>query len=277
MEDFWEFELIPIGDYSFRVGSLVLIIVILISARTLVWLISTLLKKRLRPLRSVDLGRRYAITNIAKYFIYTLAVMLVLETAGVNVTVLIAGSTALFVGLGFGLQNTFNDFISGIILLFEGSLEIDHVVELKGVVGRVTRIGLRTSTIRTREDVNIIVPNSKFVSDNVVNWSHQNELTRFRLAISVAYGSDVRRVKETLLSVAKLHSDVHSNPAPLVFFQDFADSGLDFELLFWTRKTFLAEKILSDLRFDIDREFRALEITIPFPQRDVHLKGGPKN
>lgn len=272
MEDLWNYELFTIGEKHFLLGNLILIIGIILLARGIVWMIAALLRKRLRPLKSVDLGRRYAITAIAKYFIYTLAAMLVLETAGVNVTVLVAGSTALFVGLGFGLQNTFNDFISGIILLFEGSLEIHDVVELNGVVGKVTRIGLRTSTIQTRDDVNIIVPNSKFVSDNVINWSHQQDLTRFRLPVSVAYGSDLNLVRETLLSVAKMHADVHSQHEPIVFFQDFGESGLRFELLFWTRRTFLAEQILSDLRFDIDREFKALDIRIPFPQRDLHIR-----
>jgi small-conductance mechanosensitive channel len=271
MTDFLNFELFSVGDSVFRVVNILYILLIIVVARFIIWSVKSIVERRLGKLRDVDRGRRYAIVNITRYFIYTLGAILILQASGLNITVLIAGSTALFVGLGLGLQNTFNDFISGIILLFEGSLEIGDVVEQKGVVGRVIKIGLRTSTIISRDDVAIIVPNSRFVSDEVINWTHQKSLVRFHVKVGVAYGSDVELVRRTLIACAEAHDLVVEKPAPTVFFQDFGDSALKFDLLFWTYQTFEAEITLSDLRFAIDKAFRENGIHIPFPQRDVHL------
>lgn len=263
------------GEKSFRVQNLVLMVLIITVARLIIWLIKKMLSNRFRTLKSVDHGRRFAILSITKYFIYCLAFLLLFEAAGVNVTVLIAGSTALFVGLGFGLQNTFNDVVSGIILLFEGTLEIKDIVEVDGTLGRVERIGLRTSTIQTRDDISILVPNSLFVTQKVVNWSHQKKVTRFQLQVGVAYGSDTALVKKILIGVAQGHPEILKDPQPTVLFRDFADSALQFDLIFWSSNTFEAEFTLSDLRFEIDRMFREEGIRIPFPQRDVHLNWEP--
>lgn len=271
MDSFLGFELLNFGDKSFKVQNLVLMVLVLVMASLIIWLIKKILSNRLKRLKSVDHGRRFAILSIAKYFIYCIAFMLLFEAAGINVTVLIAGSTALFVGLGFGLQNTFNDVVSGIILLFEGNLEIDDIVDVDGTIGRVEQIGLRTSTIQTRDDISIMVPNSLFVSQKVVNWSHQSKLARFQLQVGVAYGSDTQLVKQCLIKVAREHKDVLKEPDPTVLFRDFADSALVFDLIFWSKRTFEAEFTKSDLRFEIDRIFRSEGITIPFPQRDIHV------
>lgn len=270
-EEFWYYELFSIGDFSITVGSILLIILIVLSARGIVWLVSRVLKGRMKRIKGVDEGRKYAIVSITKYFVYTLAGLLVFEAVGVNVTLLIAGSTALFVGLGFGLQNTFNDFVSGIILLFEGNLQIGDIVEVNGSVGRVTRIGIRTSSILTRDDVSIVVPNSNFVSEKVTNWSHQELRARFKMEVGVKYGSDTALVKSLLIQAALEHEEVAKSPTPVVIFNCFGNSSLDFLLCFWTEHTFEAEYILSDLRFRVDELFRQNGVTIPFPQRDVHL------
>lgn len=271
METFLNFEIFSIGDSVFRVANLLYIILILVVARIVILGVRVFVRRRLAKIKSVDRGRSYAILSITRYFIYTLVIILVLQASGMNITVLVAGSTALFVGLGLGLQNTFNDFVSGIILLFEGSLEIGDVVEVKGTVGRVIKIGMRTSTIVSRDDVAIIVPNSRFVSDEVVNWTHQEKHVRFHIKIGVAYGSDTEKVRDTLIAAAQAHPEVADNPIPIVFFQDFGESALQFEILFWTNKTFEAERTLSELRFAIDKAFRENNIRIAFPQRDVHI------
>lgn len=271
MTEFWEHEFFRVGSRPFTVHSLFSILAILVVARLLVWLIGHVVHKRLRKLKRVDGGRSYAITAIAKYIIYALAAVLLIDAAGVNVTVLVAGSTALFVGLGFGLQNTFNDFVSGVILLFEGALEVDDIVEVNGVLGRVTSIGLRTSHIETKDQTSIIVPNSKFISENVINWSHQIDQTRLRISVGVAYGSDVPLVREVLISVANSHPEIQKVPGPDVFFSDFGDSALLFELLFWLEEPFESERILSEVRFGIEAAFQQSDIKIPFPQRDLHI------
>lgn len=277
IQEVWNIELFSIGTRTIHLSNIVLAITILLIAKLLVWAISSLFNKKLKALHSVDQGRRFAINTIVKYIVYSVAFMLALEAGGIKVTVLIAGSTALFVGLGFGLQNTFNDFISGIILLFEGSLELGDIVEVDKVIGKVTSIRLRTSAITTRDNVTIIVPNHKFVSENVTNWSHENEMTRFRLSVGVAYGSDVPLVAKLLREVAESHEDVEKSNQPIVFFQNFGDSALEFHLLFWTKKSFYSEMILSDLRFKVDAAFRENRVSIPFPQRDLHIRSGLPN
>ncbi|MEM0998814.1 MAG: mechanosensitive ion channel domain-containing protein [Bacteroidota bacterium] len=275
MGDFLNFELFAVDENVFRVVNLLYILLIVTVARLITWTVRSIVKRRLGKLKDVDRGRRYAIVSITRYFVYTLAIILILQASGVNITVLIAGSTALFVGLGLGLQNTFNDIVSGVILLFEGSLEIGDVVEQNGVIGRVIKIGLRTSTIISRDDVAIIVPNSRFVSDEVVNLTHQKSLVRLHLTVGVAYGSDVNLVRELLIKVAAAHPAVVEDPAPKVLFQDFGDSALQFDLLLWTYLSFEAEFTLSDLRFAVDQAFRENAVRIPFPQRDVHLYPPP--
>jgi small-conductance mechanosensitive channel len=271
METFLNFELFSIGDSIFRVANLLYIIVILIASRLFLLGVRVFVRRRLEKIKSVDRGRSYAMLSIARYFIYTVVMILILQVSGMNITVLVASSTALFVGLGLGLQNTFNDFVSGVILLFEGSLEIGDVVEVKGIVGRVIKIGMRTSTIVSRDDVTIIVPNSRFVSDEVVNWTHQEKHVRFHIKVGVAYGSDTELVRDTLIATAQAHPQVAENPSPIVFFQSFGESALQFEVLFWTNKTFEAERTLSELRFSIDKAFRKNKIRIAFPQRDIHI------
>jgi len=176
------------------------------------------------------------------------------------------------VGIGLGLQQVFKDIISGLFLLFEGNLKIGDVVELEGVVGIDKEIGFRTTKIESRDNIILIIPNSTFIGENVINWSHIEQRTRFHVAVGVAYGSNVELVKKVLLECAKEHQEASDYPTSFVRFYDFGNSSLDFLLFFWTENAFRVESIKSDLRFAIDRKFRENNITIPFPQRDVHIK-----
>ncbi|MCS6904149.1 MAG: mechanosensitive ion channel [Bacteroidia bacterium] len=219
----------------------------------------------------VPLGRAYAVTQIAKYLIYALLLIIGLQSTGVNVTVLVASSTALLVGVGLGLQTIFNDFFSGLILLFEGNLQVDDVVQVENLIGRVTEVGFRTSKIITRDGVSIIVPNSRFISNSLVNWSHENPISRFYISVGVAYDSDVEKVKQILLSCALAHESVEKEPAPQVFFEDYADFSLIFRLHFWTNDVFNVETTKSELRYAIWHALKANQITIPFPQREIKI------
>ena len=257
------------------VSNLVLVVVILVLARLMVWginkLIHRLLKSRRIPL---DSGRTQAIVQIVKYLIYFLAILTALTTIGVNLSLLIASSAALLVGLGFGLQQVFNDFLSGIFILLDGTIEVGDVIEVNslGLAGKVIEIRLRTSIIETPESINVIIPNSKFTGERVVNWSHNDRETRFSIRVGVAYGSDVSLVRDTLKEAALSHGLVLRNPEPRVFFSDFGDSALVFDLHFWTYHHFEIKTIKSDLRYKVEAEFRRHNITIPFPQRDVYLR-----
>ena len=169
--------------------------------------------------------------------------------------------------------------MSGIFILIEGTIKVNDVIEMDGMVGKIMSVNLRTSKVFTRDGIMIIVPNHKFIIEKITNWSHHSESTRFKVEVGVAYGSDVYKVKDILLQCAKGHpeviraaqSDLHN---PLVRFVDFGDSSLKFELFFWTTNIFYVENIKSDLRFSIDKMFREQHITIPFPQRDLHIKQG---
>ncbi|WP_372773830.1 mechanosensitive ion channel family protein [Mangrovibacterium sp.] len=222
--------------------------------------------------RLIDRGRGKSFIQIIKYVIWILGISVIASSFGLNMTFVIASISALLIGVGFGLQHIFNDFFSGIIILFDGSIKVDDIVEVEGTIGRVLSIGLRFSKVLTRANVVIIVPNSRFTTEKVINWSHNQEATRFHVNVGVAYGSDVRLVEKILLQAANKHDKIVKSPKPFVRFNDFGESSLDFQLYFWTVEDFLVENIKSDLRFDIDSEFRKNKVEIPFPQRDLHLK-----
>src|SRR6056297_581710 len=246
-------------------------VIIIALARILLLIIRKVFKKTFKK-QMADLGKVNSVYRVFKYIIWIIAIILILQTAGVKLGVLLAGSAALLVGVGLGLQQVFRDIVSGIFLLFEGTLKTGDVVELEGVVGIVKDIGFRTTKIESRDNIILIIPNSKFIEENVINWSHIETRTRFYVEVGVAYGSDVELVKKVLLECAEAHHDITDFPAPFVRFNDFGDSSLDFQLFFFTYNAFRVENIKSDLRFVIDNKFRENNITIAFPQRDVHIK-----
>ena len=181
--------------------------------------------------------------------------------------------SALLIGLGLGIQHIFNDLVSGFIILFDRSIKIGDVVEIENeLVGQVVKINLRTCMVITRDDVEVIIPNSKFTTENVTNWTHNSIRTRFNIDVGVAYGSDVKLVEKLLLQAAKENKLVTKENPPIVHFIDFGESSLDFKIYFYSEDNFRIEKIKSDLRFAIDKKFRENKVTIPFPQRDLHLK-----
>lgn len=253
--------------------NILMLITIFFVTKWVIRLVRLLLERKMVA-RDMSKGSLNSLLQLIKYLVYVIAIGIGLESMGIKLSFLLASSAALLVGIGLGLQQVFYDLVSGIILLFEGTIQVGDVVDLKNVVGRVTEIGLRTSKIKTREDVYVIVPNSKFISGDVVNWSHIDTSTRFDITVGVAYGSDVQKVRKCLLEAASTHEKVDKEPAPFVRFDDFGDSALIFQVFFWTKETFLVENVKSDLRFKIDQAFRDNGITIPFPQRDLHLRSG---
>lgn len=268
-----DYHLINTKQFSLTVFDAGKVIFIILFAWSATSLIRKILLKRAAKEGKNSEGRYHALAQLLKYIIYVAAFLFILAVLGLNLTVLTAGSAALLVGIGFGLQHTFNDFVSGIIILFEGTLQVGNIVEIQTVVGRVKHIGLRTSRIETRDGVTIIVPNSKLVSDNVVNWSHQTtDRTRFYIRFTVGANTDIIKVKEILLEIAQRHKDVLDRPAPKVRFYDFNESGFVFDLLFWTSNMFFVETVKSDLRFMIVEEFRKNNLSISFPHREISTR-----
>ena len=264
-------ELISTNNVNITVYDLLVSVFTVFFTILLLKLLSSFFK-RLERTDKIDKGAAASIYRIFSYITWVIIISILLQTIGVNITVLIAGSAALFVGLGFGLQNLFNDFASGLIILFERTLKVGDVVELDdGTVGQVLNVKLRVSEILDRDNIRIMVPNSKMVNEKVINWSHVEAKTRFRVSVGVAYGSDVELVQKLLLEAPKINSLVENEPAPFVRFNNFGDSSLEFELYFWTIQSFRVENIKSDIRIEIDKLFRQNNVVIAFPQLDVHL------
>lgn len=230
-----------------------------------------------RLVKSQKIDRPTAITflSISKYFIWTITIIIILQSIGLNLSVVLAGSAALLVGVGLGIQQVFNDFVSGIILLFEREIKVGDYVEADTVSGTILNIGFRTTLMLTRDNIRIIIPNSKLVSNKVINWTKGEAFARVGIDVGVAYGSDTYKVKEVLLRSAKDHESIMRKPIPEVYFLDFAGSSLNFRLYFYTEKVFYREKIKSDLRYIIYDEFNKEGIQIPFQQIDIHLPNAP--
>ncbi len=271
VSDILEYSIIDTESFNLTVSHLFISVIILIST----WVLLRIIKRifhRLEKRGRLDLGTGHAIFQIVKYILWIIAILITLDTINIKITFFLAGSAALLVGLGLGLQQIFQDFISGLALIVEGSLKAGDIVQTSdGEVGRVKEINMRTSKIETRDNIILIVPNSKLINEIVINWSHLEKKTRFKVELGVAYGSDVELVKQVLLDCAGSHTSISSNPSPTVRFIDFGNSALHFQVLFWSTNTFRIEDVKSDLRFLIDKAFRENKIRIPFPQRDVHL------
>ncbi len=266
-----EYSIINTENFNITVYNLFATILILVFTRIVIGIIHKIFKKRIYTNTNIDIGKSHSIYQLIKYILWVMAIALSLDTIGIKITFLLAGSAALLVGLGLGVQQLFKDIVSGLFLLFEGNLKVNDIVELEGEIGKVKEISFRTTKLETRDNIILVIPNSKFIDGNVINWTHIQKRTRFYVQVGVAYGSDVELVKKILLECAASHSDITKSPKPFVRFNDFGSSSLDFQLYFWTDKAFEVENIKSDVRYEIDRKFRINKIQIPFPQADVHI------
>ncbi len=270
-------DLFSVNDVSITAGVLIYLLLILYGISIGMRLIEVIYTRHILS-KGLNMGQSKTVFQLLKYALWVIAIIFLLDSVGLNITVLVASSAALLVGLGFGIQGLFNDYISGLVVLFEGLIKVGDVVEIESeLIGRVMDIGLRTSKILTRDNIIMIVPNHNFVGDNVINWSYNEPRTRFHVDVGVAYGSDVRLVEKLLIESALEQHEVIPKPVPYVFFRDFGNSSLDFRLFFWVEEVFYVERLKSKIRFSIDEKFRANHVQIPFPQRDLHLKSGWDN
>ena len=265
------FEILSLGDYTIKVSKFVIILLIILATKIVLWAIRKALFRKSK-FRTIDTGTSYAIFQIIKYVLYVIAIGFILENIGIKVTLLLAGSAALLVGVGLGLQQTFNDIISGLILLTERSIKIDDVLEIDGDIVKIQSIGLRTSKALNRDDISIIIPNSLITTSKVINWSHQSQKARFKIDVGVAYGSDVDLVIKILEESAFEHPEVFNRELVEARLMNFGNSSLDFQLLFFSKNIFRIGKAKSDIRRIINKKFAKNNISIPFPQMDVHFK-----
>jgi small-conductance mechanosensitive channel len=252
----------------------VLYVLILLAA--LVYLsnkLKHLLINRLLTRTRLDSGAQQAIGTITRYVILFVGLLIIFQTVGVDLTTLNVLAGAVGIGIGFGLQNIANNFISGLIILIERPIKVGDRIEVGDVNGDVVTIGARSTTIKTNDSIAIIVPNSKFISENVVNWSFGGEIIRFRIPVGVAYDSDIDLVTELLLKIAAENEDVAADPPSTVRLTELASSAIQFELRIWSReKLHRPGLLLSDINYAIVRTFREHDIEIPYPQRDLHVR-----
>jgi small-conductance mechanosensitive channel len=266
-----ETEIFTLGTYTLKISQLASILIIIIVTKGILWIIKKAFFHK-NKFSKIDAGSSYALLKFIKYVVWIIAIALVLESIGVKVTLLLAGSAALLVGIGLGLQQTFNDVISGLILLSERSIEVGDVLEIDGDVVIIESIGLRTSKAMNRDDISVIIPNSLITTSKVINWSHQSHQTRFKIHVGVAYSSDVDLVLKILEESTFEHSEFHDRKLIEARLLGFGASSLDFQLLFFSSNIFRIGKLKSDIRRRINKNFIKNNIVIAFPQMDLHLK-----
>lgn len=270
-KDLKEFLSYPILDNEtihIKVGTFLSIIIAIV---LITYLLRFIHKLVINKLPNEDKNKFESIFSFLKYLFYILAVIIILHTSGIDLTVLLTASAALFVGLGFALQYLFQDIISGILIILDQSLHVGDIIEVEGKVGHVFEIRLRTTRALTRDDKVLIIPNHKFLTDSIFNYTQNHKTTRESIRIGIAYGSDIKLVTRILEEVAAEQQGILKNPKSFVLFEDFGDSALMFSLNYYITDSFSDPKRKSDMRYGIDAKFRENNISIPFPQRDIHI------
>ena len=251
---------------------LLLVMAFLVTSSILKWLRYLLTRK----MQGDDKLKFISVFKFIKYVIYLIVILTTMSAAGIDITLLLTASAALFVGLGLALQDLFKDIIGGIFIITDKSLHVGDIVEVEGKVGKVFEIKLRTTRAITRDDKVIIIPNHHFITDIIYNYTQNHRMTREKIIIGVAYGSDVNLVTRILENIAKNQNGVLKNPKPFVQFDDFGDSALMFSLNFFIEDSFRDPRFKSEMRYQINAKFKENRVTIPFPQRDVHIfQSGP--
>jgi small-conductance mechanosensitive channel len=223
----------------------------------------------------LDRSLQYAIAQIVSNLVLVVGIFVVLENTGIHLGALTVFAGAVGVGVGFGLQNIASNFISGLVILAERPIAIGDRVEVAGVIGQVELIRARSTVIRTNDNITMIVPNSKFIDSPVTNWTYADPRVRFRIPVGVAYGSDVAKVRETLIAVGHENPNTLHDPGPSVFLSKFGENSMEFELVVWSSEmSHRPSRYRSDLNFAIEQKFREAGIEIPLPQRDLHIREG---
>jgi small-conductance mechanosensitive channel len=270
---FWSFEITTSEDSPITPGKILIALFVFAGGYVLARVLVQWLGRRFFPRLGFDAGASNAFASLSFYGFLAIVFLLALRAVNIPLTAFAVAGGALALGIGFGSQAIVSNFISGLLLLAERPIRMGDLIEIGGVVGSVESIGLRSTRIRTPDNFHIIVPNASFLESNVINWTHEDPLIRIRVAVGVAYGSPTREVERLLVQAAEEHERTLRTPAPAVYFEDFGDSALSFELRFWIRYDSRTDRSLirSDLRFRIDQLFAENGIVIAFPQLDVHF------
>ncbi len=282
LEDILEMLKRTLDDSIFKLGRghltvgealyilILLILLLILSKKIQKWMVNLLLVRH-----SVEEGTALAISSLVRYAIVFVGLIVILESNGIDLRSLTVLAGALGIGIGFGLQNIAANLVSGLIILFERPIKVGDRIEVGTITGDVLKISLRSTVVRTNDNIDIIVPNSEFISSRVINWSYTDRDVRFNFPVGVSYNADPETVIKSLMEVASAHPGVLKNPEPEVVLEEFGESSLNFVLRVWSRD-YIARPISlrSGLNIAIMKKFKEQRIELPFPQRDIHIKDG---
>jgi small-conductance mechanosensitive channel len=267
-----EIPILTLGSSPVTLWAILELLVLVVFLFYLPGKLRTWVVERFLPRTNMEVGARQATGSILRYSIIAVGLAIIFQTAGIDLTALNVLAGAVGLGIGFGLQTIVNNFICGIVILFERPIKVGDRIVVGEVEGDVVHIGGRSTTVVSNDNISIIVPNSRFITENIVNWSHNDRTVRFRIPVSVAYGTDVSLVERVLQEVAAANPDVLENPPPAVRLMEFGDSGLGFELRVWSTTLIHRRGLLtSALNLAIYRIFKENNIEIPYPRRNIQI------
>jgi len=260
---------IELGDTGhISIKTILIVLIVFIITTFILKLVKKVVTRKLPP---EDKLKFTSVFTFSRYFIYLIVILITMQNMGFELTAILTASAVLLVGIGLALQTLFQDILSGIFILIDQSVHAGDIIEIDGKIGRVIEIRLRTTRAVTIDNKVLVIPNHKYLTTIIHNWTENGTLTRENVTVGVAYGSDVELVKKLLIEAAENHPSVLKHPKPLVLFTDFGESSLNFKLIFTLNNSFEAFLPKSDLRFKINQMFKEHNITIPFPQRDIHI------
>lgn len=266
MNDFLKLKLFEIGSYSFKVSNLVYLLLFFI----IIFIFLVILKRMIYRSKKIEPAKKFSVYKLTQYLVIIISLIVGLRILGLDLTLLLAGSAALLVGLGFGLQHLFNDFISGIILLLDGTIKMGDIIEVNETTYKVQDVNFRTTTLIGRDEDYVILPNSELTSNKVVNWTHSNISSRFNITFGIDYSTDIDLLMIVVKEVVMNHPKILKQPEPFVRFTEFGDSAMIFKVFFYSDEIFRIERIKGEVRVDIFKALKANNINIPLPQRVVH-------
>ena len=267
--DFINKEFFITDNIKFSIVTILLVSLIFITTYLLLKFTKKIATKKLDEERKLKFKSVFTFLN---YFVYIIVALITFQNFGINLTGIFAASAALLVGIGLALQTFFQDIISGILILADQTVHVGDIIEIDGKVGRVENIKIRTTRAVTFDNKVLIIPNHKYLTSTLFNWTENGTVLRGCVSVGVSYDSDVENIKDILLEIANSHPHLIKNPPPKVIFKNFGDSALEFDLIFTYNNGFRVNLIESDIRFLVHKKFKENNIEIPFPQRVVHLE-----
>ena len=276
-KEFLNYDIIQLSKLKINFAQIIFIIASIIGGKMLINLLKLYYNKKFRKRTEFNSSTEYVYGKTTTYIVYMVVFFLCLQELNINPSVFLGGSAALLVGIGLGLQDVFKDWISGLILLYEGSMKIGDIIEIgddkfqEPIVARILKINVRTTEIETRDGNVLLIPNAKLTQEYVENWSHSKQMMRFRVNLAIDFESDTELAVKLVRQAALSHPKVNKREEILVRMRDFSDRGLELELLFWADQTWDSNHYKSDIRFEINRLFKQYQIHIPVPNRSLRF------